>query len=97
MWDKPSAMDSNDLDRHSPLAREDRDQIDRLLVTVRAVLGDDLIGAYLHGSAVFDGLRPASDIESSSFAHTPRPARRSNYSWTTSSPSQDRAQRGTSN
>ncbi len=30
---------------------------------VREVLGEDLIGAYLHGSAVLGGLRPRSDID----------------------------------
>lgn len=30
---------------------------------VRAVLGEDLIGAYLHGSAVLGGLRPRSDVD----------------------------------
>ncbi|GAA1406513.1 aminoglycoside adenylyltransferase family protein [Catellatospora coxensis] len=30
---------------------------------VRAVLGTDLIGAYLHGSAVLGGLRPRSDVD----------------------------------
>jgi predicted nucleotidyltransferase len=38
-------------------------QIERLLEGVRGVLGDNLIGAYLHGSAVLGGLRPRSDID----------------------------------
>jgi predicted nucleotidyltransferase len=38
-------------------------QIDLLLAELRDVLGDDLIGAYLHGSAVLGGLRPTSDLD----------------------------------
>jgi streptomycin 3"-adenylyltransferase len=30
---------------------------------VRDVLGEDVLGAYLHGSAVLDGLRPGSDVD----------------------------------
>ncbi|GIJ12121.1 aminoglycoside adenylyltransferase family protein [Micromonospora andamanensis] len=39
------------------------DQLRELTELVGAVLGDRLVGAYLHGSAVFGGLRPASDID----------------------------------
>jgi predicted nucleotidyltransferase len=39
-----------------PVARE-------VVAIVRDVLGDALIGAYLHGSAVLGGLRPTSDID----------------------------------
>jgi streptomycin 3"-adenylyltransferase len=40
------------------------DQIERLLALMRDVLGaDDLLAAYLHGSAVLGGLKPASDID----------------------------------
>jgi predicted nucleotidyltransferase len=38
-------------------------QIDALIRGVRDVLGDDLVGAYLHGSAVLGGFRPDSDID----------------------------------
>jgi predicted nucleotidyltransferase len=38
-------------------------QLDLLLAGVRDVLGDDLVGAYLHGSAVLGGLRPTSDLD----------------------------------
>lgn len=39
------------------------DQAERVVTLARDVLGDDVIGAYLHGSAVFGGLRPTSDID----------------------------------
>ncbi|MEV2239191.1 aminoglycoside adenylyltransferase family protein [Micromonospora sp. NPDC049891] len=39
------------------------DQIRRLVELLKDVLGDRLVGAYLHGSAVLGGLRPASDID----------------------------------
>ena len=39
------------------------EQIDALTRGVREVLGHDLVGAYLHGSAVLGGLRPDSDID----------------------------------
>jgi predicted nucleotidyltransferase len=38
-------------------------QIEELHGRIRNVLGDDLIGAYLHGSAVLGGLKPRSDID----------------------------------
>ena len=34
-----------------------------VIAIVRDVLGEALIGAYLHGSAVLGGLRPTSDID----------------------------------
>jgi predicted nucleotidyltransferase len=40
-----------------------RDQTDDIVRLVYDVLGSDLVGAYLHGSAVLGGLRPASDID----------------------------------
>jgi predicted nucleotidyltransferase len=40
-----------------------RAQIDLLLEGVRDLLRSDLVGAYLHGSAVLGGLRPDSDID----------------------------------
>jgi predicted nucleotidyltransferase len=39
------------------------DQIELILAAVRDVLGDDVVGAYLHGSAVLGGLRPRSDLD----------------------------------
>jgi predicted nucleotidyltransferase len=39
------------------------DQVDRTVSLVRAVLGNDLVGVYLFGSAVIGGLRPRSDID----------------------------------
>lgn len=39
------------------------EQIDRIVSLVRDVLGEDAVGAYLHGSAVLGGLRPDSDID----------------------------------
>jgi predicted nucleotidyltransferase len=39
------------------------DQIERLLDIVRGTLGDDVVGAYLFGSAVLGGLRPHSDLD----------------------------------
>jgi predicted nucleotidyltransferase len=38
-------------------------QIELLVEGVRAVLRGDLVGAYLHGSAVLGGFRPDSDID----------------------------------
>lgn len=38
-------------------------QLDDVLRLLRRVLGDDLVGAYPHGSAVLDGLRPSSDLD----------------------------------
>jgi predicted nucleotidyltransferase len=38
-------------------------QLDAVLGLVDEVVGPDLIGAYLHGSAVLGGLRPASDVD----------------------------------
>ena len=39
------------------------EQIRSTLALLRRVLGDALLGAYLHGSAVSGGLRPQSDID----------------------------------
>ena len=39
------------------------EQVARVVEVVRAVLADDAIGAYLYGSAVVGGLRPASDVD----------------------------------
>ena len=38
-------------------------QLDAIVRLVRDVLGDDLVGAYLHGSAVLGQLRPRSDTD----------------------------------
>lgn len=45
------------------LRRMADDQIELILAAVRDVLGDDVVGAYLHGSAVLGGLRPHSDLD----------------------------------
>ncbi|CAM5327124.1 aminoglycoside adenylyltransferase family protein [Streptomyces fumanus] len=39
------------------------DQLRRTAALVRGVLAADLLGLYLHGSAVLGGLRPASDLD----------------------------------
>ncbi|MEU3556078.1 aminoglycoside adenylyltransferase domain-containing protein [Streptomyces fragilis] len=39
------------------------DQTREVVRLAEAVLGDDLVGAYLHGSAVLGGWRPASDVD----------------------------------
>ncbi len=39
------------------------EQIDQIVDLVRDVLGEDAVGAYLHGSAVLGGLRPRSDVD----------------------------------
>ena len=38
-------------------------QLDAIVGLVRGVLGGDLVGAYLHGSAVLGQLRPRSDTD----------------------------------
>jgi predicted nucleotidyltransferase len=38
-------------------------QLEPLVAGLRQALGDDLVGIYLHGSAVLGGLRPRSDID----------------------------------
>jgi predicted nucleotidyltransferase len=38
-------------------------QIESLVNGVRDLLGEDVVGAYLHGSAVLGGLRPRSDLD----------------------------------
>jgi streptomycin 3"-adenylyltransferase len=42
---------------------EDRQQLDRIVALVSDVLGPNVIGAYLFGSAVVGGLRPRSDLD----------------------------------
>ena len=39
------------------------DQLEPLLAAVTDVLGEDVVGAYLFGSAVLGGLRPRSDLD----------------------------------
>jgi streptomycin 3"-adenylyltransferase len=39
------------------------DQVREIVGLVEGVLGPDVIGAYLHGSSVLGGLRPASDVD----------------------------------
>ncbi len=39
------------------------DQCDRVVALVREVLGEAVIGVYLHGSAVIGGLKPTSDLD----------------------------------
>lgn len=39
------------------------DQLESVVATVRDVLGDDLVGIYLHGSGGLGGLRPTSDLD----------------------------------
>jgi predicted nucleotidyltransferase len=46
--------------RDHPTAEE---QIDEVMDAVRVVLGDDVVGAYLHGSYAAGGLRPRSDLD----------------------------------
>src|SRR5690606_30100087 len=38
-------------------------QTERVLRLVGGVLGDGMVGAYLHGSAALGGLRPHSDLD----------------------------------
>ncbi|HEX8107776.1 MAG TPA: aminoglycoside adenylyltransferase domain-containing protein [Kofleriaceae bacterium] len=39
------------------------DQLQQIVHRTTEVIGDDLVGAYLHGSSVLGGLRPASDLD----------------------------------
>jgi streptomycin 3"-adenylyltransferase len=40
-----------------------QEQVDEVLAVLQDVLGPDLVGAYLHGSAVLGGLKPRSDVD----------------------------------
>lgn len=51
------------LPAHVRLDETDRDQISAVVAVVQEVLKQELIGAYLHGSAVLGGLRSRSDID----------------------------------
>lgn len=55
-------MEPDDPTRSS-LAVHDREQVAEILASIRDVLGRDLIGAYLHGSAVLGKLRAQSDLD----------------------------------
>jgi predicted nucleotidyltransferase len=46
-----------------PEVPTEAEQMDRVLTAVRDLLGEDLVGAYLHGSATLGGLRPRSDVD----------------------------------
>jgi streptomycin 3"-adenylyltransferase len=45
------------------MREEDHQQLDRVVAIVRDVLGADIVGAYLFGSAALGGLRPRSDLD----------------------------------
>jgi predicted nucleotidyltransferase len=45
------------------LGGEDARQLERVVELVHEVLGQDLVGAYLFGSAVLGGVRPESDLD----------------------------------
>ncbi len=45
------------------LSDQDAGQLDQIAGLVRTVLGEDAIGAYLHGSTALDQLKPISDID----------------------------------
>jgi predicted nucleotidyltransferase len=45
------------------LGGEDARQLERVVELVREVLGPDVLGVYLFGSAVLGGLRPESDLD----------------------------------
>ena len=47
------------IDPSSP----DAGQLQSILRLVSGVFGSDVLGAYLHGSAVLGGLRPTSDLD----------------------------------
>jgi predicted nucleotidyltransferase len=52
------------LTRHPFLMREeDKQQLDRVVSLVREVLGPDVVGVYLFGSAVLGGLHLESDLD----------------------------------
>jgi predicted nucleotidyltransferase len=44
-------------------ARMPNAQIEKLLATLRTVLGEDVVAVYLFGSSVLGGLRPGSDLD----------------------------------
>ena len=46
-----------------PMSAEAHAQAEQVADVLRGILGDAVIGVYLHGSAVLGGLRPGSDID----------------------------------
>ncbi len=60
--DLTAALDET-LDRYPAIDPPSRRQIERAIDVVRDVLGGDVVGAYLYGSAVVGGLRPHSDLD----------------------------------
>jgi predicted nucleotidyltransferase len=56
-------VDAGSLPEDLALEHSDREQIAQVVAALRGVLGDDLIGAYMHGSAVLGGLQAHSDID----------------------------------
>ena len=52
------------FEEDDPVSRDSQqEQLDQILDLVRDVLGPDMVGIYLHGSAVLGGLRPLSDLD----------------------------------
>jgi predicted nucleotidyltransferase len=60
---EPSMVDVAPFPYQRGLTASDREQIAQVVAALQDVLGDDLIGAYLHGSAVLGGFRARSDID----------------------------------
>lgn len=56
-------MDHRSVPHDVDVEGQDRAQIGKVLAALDEILGGDLMGAYLHGSAVLGGLRPYSDID----------------------------------
>jgi streptomycin 3"-adenylyltransferase len=56
-------VNAGSLPEDFALDETDREQVAEVLEALRDVLGPDLVGAYLHGSAVLGGLRAQSDID----------------------------------
>ena len=56
-------MDDGSATSLPALGLRERTQLDRVLALARAALRADLVGAWLYGSAVSGGLRPASDLD----------------------------------
>ncbi|MGE5460108.1 MAG: nucleotidyltransferase domain-containing protein, partial [Solirubrobacterales bacterium] len=56
-------MDAGSRPEDLALDEPARAQIAAVLEALRDGLGPDLVGAYLHGSAVLGGLRPHSDLD----------------------------------
>jgi predicted nucleotidyltransferase len=51
------------MPEHLALEESDREQIAGVVAALRDALGTDLIGAYLHGSAILGGLHKFSDLD----------------------------------